>query len=221
MSVSGEGSANRRVLAVALLAVIVTASLWMADGAPGKRAPSLSCGPARATTLASDAKLRVFKDSSSKSSAAPVFECAKPSGKPRRLVPQPGSSGVPISGKFAVSSPWAAAVESQLMGQDTVRIFVVARNVNTGAWNRCLVGGADRPDQLPGVKRLAVSQDGAIAWGAVMRLPPARPEVGTCSDGSPHILEQGPGVEPGSVEVQGSSVIWSRSGSRQSAQIPD
>lgn len=207
---------GRMVRSVLAIAVFMTAWGVSASGAFAGRQETSSCGPTAVRTVARGNNVRVYERKEGGHRAS-VFVCAIPNGQSRRLGPtrQKGQSAF-MEGPVATAGVWAAAVEVRQSGQDTTKVFVSARNARTGSANKCLVGGADRPEQVPLVKAVGIADNGVVAWGSVMKLPPKGPEIATCSSSEVSILDRGPGVEVSTLHVRGNKVTWSKNGSTES-----
>jgi hypothetical protein len=173
--------------------------------------------------MAAGRKIRLYEVtvSSGQETDTWVYGCLKPSGHPFRLGPRHQDSwGVWMPGPFAISAPWAAGIEVRQTGLDTDRIFTASRNLRTGFGHHCEVGGADRPGQMPRVRKILVARDGIVVWAAVMHLYPQGPEIGVCEADGPSVVDHGEGLELDSVALHGSTLSWLHSGVRHSTELP-
>ena len=210
--------ASRLAMMVAVcLASVAAASFapWsvaIARAGPRKASAAVPCGPSGASTKLVVGGMRIFRPENPNASTS---VCSRSSRGSTKL----GRGGV--NGPFAIGSPWAAGVESKLLGVDSVKVSIVGVDVFTGGRVRCLIGGADRPGQLPKVERLWATHAGKLVVSATLRLSPQGPEIGICAPGgsSLEVIAQGETIEAGSIEVQGSVVRWTQDGVRQSKQI--
>jgi hypothetical protein len=128
--------------------------------------------------------------------------------------------GHAMGGPFAIGSPWAGGIERRLLGVDTVRLSVAAVNVFTAAATHCVIGGANRPGQLPRVGGLWSVGEGRFVFAATLKLETVGPEIALCErDGSVNVLAQGSGIELGSITVDGALVTWTQEGSQKSIRL--
>jgi hypothetical protein len=209
-----------KVRVLALVACLV-AGLMSAFGvgvpaAEGQMAtPSqVPCGPQGTRSLALSGGMRIYEPKPRSGASRKVLVCSPSSGRPvqlgRNLVGAP----------FAIGAPWAGAVESRSVGQDNAKVSVVGVNVNTSRRVSCLIGGADRPGQLPKVEGLWAVSSGKLVVSATLRLGPVGPEIAVCSTGDTlKVVAQGETIEPASVKVQGSVVSWTQQGQRHAVRL--
>jgi hypothetical protein len=184
--------------------------------AKGRAAPSresrvvVPCGPRDARSLAQLGGIRIFEASGSGLTRA----CSRSSGTSPRL------GGHAMGGPFAIGSPWAGGIERRLLGVDTVGVSVAGVDVFTSDATHCLIGGADRPGQLPRVGGLWAVGEGRFVFSATLKLEAVGPEIVLCErDGSVNVLAQGSGIELGSITVDGTLVRWTQEGSRKSVRL--
>lgn len=209
------------------LSVVVAVAMSLAAfGLParaGERSGTVECGPPRAKTLQEDVNIRLYRGSAQHGdSEAPVFGCLGPKGPSRRLGPIPAKGPIwasSMSQPYGLSRPWVAGVEAQLRGQDSVRIYIAARNLRTGTTRHCLVGGADRPGQLPRVRHLPIASNGTAVWAAVMHLGTKGPQIGACDASGSRVIAAGPDIEIDSVEVKGTTVRWIEASNHRAASL--
>lgn len=220
-----EGTRKARsAWAIKLLVVLVVlAGLQVSSSwATAKRSGS-SCGPTEARTLSGSREIRVYEIAGNDPAGSPsIFGCIKPSGRPRRIGPVLGHAwSAAISGPFSFATPWVGAIELRQEGQDTARLYSASVSVESGAASRCLIGGGDRPGQLPRVRETFLTPAGRLAWVALMpdRGSGATLEIGACESSGPNILESGSGIEANSVALKGSTLSWSDSGVQRSARL--
>src|ERR1700712_3416203 len=136
-----------------LIVLFASLSIFGLSARAGERLPGLpDCGPKQAKTLRQNPDIRLFRGPASNDESPPVFGCLKPNGRSIRLGPLSAQGPIwasSMTDPYGLSRPWAAGVEVQLRGQDSVRIYLTSRDLRTGARRHCLIGGADRPGQLP------------------------------------------------------------------------
>lgn len=214
---------GKPLIAAALIALVASLSFGGLSARAGTNAlGSVECGPKGAKTLQQDADIRLFRGRASNDDPPPVFGCLKPDGPPKRLgplAPQGPIWASSLTGPFGLSHPWMAGVEVQLRGQDSVRIYATARNLRTGTGRHCLVGGADRPGQLPKIHSLDLSSNGTAVWAAVIRLGIRGPQIGACDAGGSRVIAASPDIDLKSVEVKGATVRWLEAGVRRTASL--
>lgn len=180
------------------------------------------CGPAEATTLAANRQMRLYELAGSAKQASSVYACSEAYERPRRLGPMRAAGNVwaaSMPGPFALARLWAGGIEDRLTGQDTVRVYTAVRNIRTGKARHCSIGGADRPGQLPRVRRVFLTKNGSLAWAAIMKLGAQGPQIGVCESADPRILDSGYGIAIDSVSLRGSTLIWLDAGVRRSAEL--
>jgi hypothetical protein len=215
----GRKAVVRSVISAAALAAVL--SLPAARALPSSASTEIGaelCGPKLGSTLIQDREIRLYSLRSEVK-----YGCLRASGVSRSLGPIRSGDGVwraSMPGPFAVNAPSVGGIEARVVGQDTVRLFTAARNVRSGKATHCLLGGADRPGQLPLVRRVMLDPEGSVIWVAIMRLGVAGPAIGVCeSAGSPRILGMGSGIDVASVSLQGSTLTWLDAGVRQSRVV--
>lgn len=209
--------------AAGLIVLIASLSIFGLSAHADERLVRLSeCGPKQAKTLRQNPDVRLFRGPASNDESPPVLGCLKPDGRSIRVGPLSAQGPIwasSMTDPYGLSRPWVAGVEVQLRGQDSVRIYSTSRNLRTGAGRHCLIGGADRPGQLPRVRRLEMAANGTAVWAAVIRLGIKGPQIGACDAGGSRIIAAGSGIEIGSVEVRGTTVRWVEVGKSRTASL--
>jgi len=167
------------------------------------------CNSSKARTLASSGQIRIFRFPA-QGKQGPVFTCRRPDGKSWRLGPSPEKGwSAAVPGPFAIKNQWAGGVERRQVGQDTVELFSAARNaISGGSRAHCLIGGADRPEQLPDVLRLFSAPDGSIVWVVQARHGTATNQIAVCEDSGTKVIAEGPGVQAQSVTLTNFVLTW-------------
>ena len=191
-------------VAVGLSAGSIGLSL-LASQAPGAAA---SCGPStNSRTLASSRSVRIFGTTSPTESK--VYACSKPSGKAWRLGPHPVKGWMAsMPGPFAIQGKWAAGIERRQVGRDTTEVFSSARNASSGkARPHCLIGGADRPEQLPKFHKAFVTPSGTVVWVASIRIGNAGVQIGVCEGTTSRVVAED-GVDPNSASLKDYRLSW-------------
>lgn len=114
-----------------------------------------------------------------------------------------------MPGPFAIQADWAGGVEQRLVGQDTSGLFSSVRNVRTGGSRKhCLMGGADRPGQLPTVQQDFITNTGILAWVLTLHFGGATMQIGACEGASSRVIAEGKEIDTQSVRVHGSKLSW-------------
>jgi len=179
------------------------------------QAPSAtaSCGPStNSRTLASSRFVRIFGTTSRTTSQreSKVYACSKPSGKAWSLGPHPVKSWMAsMSGPFAIQGKWAAGIERRQVGRDTTEIFSSARNASSGkARPHCLIGGADRPEQLPKIHKAFITPSGTVVWVASIRIGNAGVQIGACEGATSRVVTEDDGIDPNSASLKDYRLSW-------------
>lgn len=212
-----SGRIGPLVAGLSLLVSLVLVGVLTSDS----HAAQAGCGAPSARTLAATKQMRLY-ESPSASSEGTVYACLTASGRRQRLGPIHSGGEVwsaSVRGPFVLTAPWAGATESRVEGQDTVRVFSVARSVASGQGRSCLLGDANRPGQLPDVKRALLDDHGTLVWVAILRTETPGPEIGACEPNGPVILDSGEGISISSVTLRGTRVSWTHSGVDHSADV--
>jgi hypothetical protein len=136
-----------------------------------------------------------------------------------------------------LSTPWAGgATESH--GVDTYRLTVIARNLRTGALNKCPAGGGGIPrTRNSTVDKVVLKGNGSTAWTGTnyvyepVTVPPGpgatapapgphlQKQVTACTASGKQLLDKGYGIDLESLELHGSTLTWSNSGETRSATL--
>jgi hypothetical protein len=170
------------------------------------------CGPPGSTTSFTRGTMRIYSARGQANHSAAIV-CDQSLGSARVRL-----GDGPIKAPFAIARPWAAGVEGKLEGVDTASINVVSANIQTRKNLACQIGVANRPGQLPSVKRLWAASDGRIAVTAVVPLQ-SGPELAVCSRGRLRVLASGSEIVLRSVELRGRFLSWSDGARRQSIEL--
>jgi hypothetical protein len=210
---------------VFLSALLVAAGLILALFGQQDRAaaglPHRRCSEAMGTTVQQAQGIRLYKVAGNPRTK--VFVCATPNGSPHLFGPhrEAGSWSASMPGPFAIGYPWVGGIEQHQIGQDTLEL--VARGWRLDPSNRtpdCLVGGADRPGQLPQIKKFFVTSHGTIIWAAT-RESQSTNQLAICSGTKSRTLAQGGGLEIKSVQLERGHVLeWADEAGAHSTTIP-
>jgi hypothetical protein len=169
------------------------------------------CGPGGARTLASTGNVRVFRIGGAESPV--IYGCLKGASESKLLGPVGSSSS--FEGPFVLSGDSAAGTEVQQIGQDVLKVFVVAADLNPSRTSstRCEVGQRIVPSDGSRLKTLFVTPLGTPAWVVSPSQKSGAPlRIETCSNGKAQILDEGPGISAGSVLLKGALLSWTKLG---------
>lgn len=187
----------RRML---LIAVLVAAN---AGAEPAAAAPR--CQTAGKTLMASS-QVRVFR------SSGLTYACWVRHRRVRRL----GAGGDPAphgSPQLAVAARWVAWTSADCGFDDSVCVFTVhVMDVRTGRRARSNLDGGDATTSL------VLDRRGIPAWiehdGSTTRV------VARGRDGSRHVLDEDPRINPRSLALARRYVYWSVDGQARTARLP-
>ena len=208
-----------------ILAVGATASLLMAISAPAAGKSRSARGPPRAATLIAAQGARVYSLAGSDPPwTERIFGCLRSSQHPWQLSPQDVRQSPRLVAKTAaLSRPWAGGL-MVLLGVDTHRYTVRARNLRTGALTECEAGGGNAIFKSnTDVKKLVLTVGGAIAWSTerVQRgLNSSGKEILACGANGKQVLDAAEDIDLSSLEVHGTTLTWLDSGTRRRAEVP-
>jgi hypothetical protein len=203
---------------IALCLILVStawAGLRYAREAAGREgAAVVPCGPSTAKSLAVSGGMRVFRVArQGEEGSSNVRVCSRSFGS------SVGLGQKLVGAPFVIKAPWAGAVESRGVGQDSATVSVVGVDVLTRERMDCSVGGADRPGQLPKVEKLWSAGKGTLVAAVVRHLDPVGPEIVSCSGRKLGVLAQGEAIDLSSVGVRGSVVSWIEEGQRRAVRL--
>lgn len=225
----------------ALLIVFATAApagASTAVGAPVRVSPT-TCNPAGTSTWVLGGQGRIYelpgtfrvRDNGTRWLTPPaVYGCLFASGHPWRLnlrqspwsPEEPTYRGVRVPPGLSpeatvLNSPWVAYRET-FLGVDTGTLFVAARNLRNGKISRCFVGGFAALWFPLSIVQIVVQHSGVFAWSTEGKLGSGkRREIGACDPSGTRVtLDAGPGIDPDSLELRGSSITWTDAGTSRS-----
>jgi hypothetical protein len=178
--------------------------------------PNRACGPANATTLASDAVARVY------SVGQAVYGCTAQGGRRFQLGDTARSLREGRAGPIAVAGT-VAAYGFTRFGVDTVSTEVMVRRLTDGAVF------VTRPatnfvgvESFQSVGSIVVNADGTVAWigsDTSIIAHRARDEVHVVSGGSDAVLDSGTGIDVTSLRLEGSALSWRDGGRMRHAAL--
>lgn len=196
---------------------------------------SSKCRPVGSKTLTRDAHARVYTlstrgpDFERDPESVRVFGCLFGPGRSLLLgttVPgfRNGSAGQIDTEAIAVATPFAA-YSTTSQGVDFNIVSVKVSNLRTGA-----VFTVTQPipffgvEQVSAVTDIVVAPSGTAAWIGTERSIPRglrHMTVSLAPLGQPAtVLEEGPGIDPESLELHGSQLTWLNEGVLHSAEMP-
>lgn len=185
----------------------------VSSSALGARASHAPCGPDRAPTLAHRQGVRVYSVGPEPSRSR-VRACIRGTSRSATVGPIAPNSTYRFTSMarvFAVTRPSVAGLERRQLGQDGFQVWAVSRNLVTDGARRCLLRGGDRPQPLP--LRLLVDPSGSIAWLASIPVTSGTElELGTCDESGARVVSGGSELNPRSVELKGTTLIWTEAG---------
>lgn len=176
-----------------------------------------TCGPVKATTLASSAQARVYSLNQT------VFGCSVAQGRSFRLGHATRSIRESRVGPVAVAGDLAAYAVTRF-GVDTVMADVVVRRLTDGALLRdrsatSRVG----PESFQSVGSVVLKADGAVAWigsqTSIIGRGRGIIQVHAASGSSDAVLDSGAGIDPSSLRVNGSTLTWRHGGLTRHATL--
>lgn len=174
---------------------------------------TVSCGPQGGETLAVSSDLRVYR--AEPEYPEDVYACGPALLRPVRVGPVRGSRhdgrGIwfGVLHKPVIDGYWVGAGEDHTEGTDFGSTWVRTINVRTHRLAACRLGGWAN---LWGMRfgRVLVAPRGTLVWLAD---DAGEPELGLCTRNSRLVLlDEGAGIDGESVELDGSMLTWTDSG---------
>ncbi len=181
------------------------------------RASAPICGPARARTLASDRRARVYTGGDW------VYACAAGARTRQRLGLHVSCLGGTRVGPFALSGE-VVAYAAESCGVDTGRTSVLVRRLSTGRQlaSAPALSTPLGPESYTAVSALALAGNGDAAWIAVGRAIVAghsATAVMALDGRGEHQLDSGTAIATRSLQLHGRTVRWRDGGSWRTAQL--
>lgn len=213
-----RGGRARRRGGFAVAVVLALGAVNLIDLAPAPAASS--CGSSGAKTLAASPKVRVYQALSTAEGDSPVYACLKATGKSWLLGPHAVRGWMAsMPGPFAIHVKWVAGIEHRQVGQDTGVLYSSARNVGSGKSKpHCLLGGADRPGQLPKIRRVFLTPSGTLVWVALIPTQ-STTQIGACEGVNSRVVAEGGEIDAGSVSLRGFRLSWSDQSGKHSVTL--
>jgi hypothetical protein len=201
------------VVIVTLLVLVAACGTSSANSG----APTRTCGPARATTLAASGQARVYRVGSG------IYGCAVADRRSFRLGNAAHTLRESRVGPVAVAGD-VAAYALTAFGIDTVRAQVVVRRLTDGAQ---LAGfpatSTVGVESFQSVGSVVVKSDGAAAWIGQETSIIARGreliEVHTAAGAHESVLDSGVAIVPESLRLRGSTLSWQHGGATRRATL--
>jgi hypothetical protein len=199
----------------------------------------MTCGPPAAKSLISTKRGRIYSVSLAESPlSGRIYGCLTSESKVWKLSPLGRHrGGARMQLPPVLNAPWAGgATESH--GVDTYRLTVIARNLHTGALNKCPAGGGGIPrtrDSM--VDKVVLRGNGSTAWTGTnyvyepMTIPPGpgatapapgphlQKQVTACTAEGQQLLDKGEGIDLESLELHGATLTWTDFGETRSATL--
>ena len=164
-----------------------------------------ACGPAGATTLADNGRVRVY------ALHQVVYGCSAARGRSFRLGHATHVIAEARVGPVAVAGDLAAYGLSSF-GVDTVRASVVVRRLTDGTQLKQLAATkAVGAESFQSVGSVVLRPDGAVAWiGTEHSIIAHRgaTEVHEADAGGDHVIDSGSGIDAASLRLHGTALTW-------------
>lgn len=178
------------------------------------------CGPAAATTVAASHRARAYQAGNA------VYGCAASAGaagrsfrlgNATRTIDQMRAGPVAVAGVLA-------AYGLTSFGVDTIRAQVVVRRLTDGRQLQTFAAtNATGAESFESVGSVVVKADGAVAWIARVNSIGGRgqaTEVHSARAGAADVvLGSGPGIDPSSLRLRGSTLSWRDAGTTRRATL--
>jgi hypothetical protein len=201
------------------LAIVTALVLVAACGSSSAQsgAPTQTCGPARATTLAASRQARVYQVGDT------VYGCAAAGTRSFRLGNATRTLRESRVGPIAVGGD-VAAYGLTAFGVDTVRAQVVVRRLTDGGQLASFTAtSAAGVESFQLVGSVVVRSDGAVAWigqvSSIISRGRELIEVHAAAGGHDSVLDSGAGIDPRSLQLHGSTLTWQHGGATRRATL--
>lgn len=210
-------------------------AISFAGAAEGIGVSSSKCRPVGSKTLIRDAHTRIYtlptrgQEAERSPESVRVFGCLLGPGRSFLLGTtvagfRNGSAGQINTETIAVAAPFAAYSTSSV-GIDFNVASVKVRNLRTGAaYTVHYPVPAFTVEQVSSISDIVVTPSGTVGWiGEGRFVAGGAPDaaVGLAGLGqSATILEEGPGIDPKSLQLEGSRLTWLNEGVLHSAEMP-
>ncbi len=208
-------SARRWIVALVVLAVLAVCGSSVGTSA-GSIAVGTRCGPARATTLAADGRVRVY------ALHEVVYGCSAARGRSFRLGHASHALAESRVAPVALAGDLAAYGLTSF-GVDTVSASVVVRRLTDGTTVKELPATrAVGAEAFQSIGSVAVLANGAVAWiGSEHSIVAHRGaiEVHAAGAGGDRVLDSGPKIDPASLRLHGSRLTWVDGGATRHATL--
>jgi hypothetical protein len=210
------------VATVGVLAALVSVGAFVLGPPAALAARTSSCGPAQGRTLATGRRARIYALPGSLGQTR-TYGCLFSTGRSWSLSPK--SRFTHLNPETVVlRAPWVAYSETTI-AVDNAAAAIFVRNLRTGhlAQSHPAVTEVSGPENHSSVTQIALTGYGAVAWigeessisagGLVLR----QVEIGDSAGFS--VADQGAGIDPQSLELHGSTLSWTNSGTAHSALL--
>jgi hypothetical protein len=204
---------------LALVAVLCTlASCGSSLAAQTASSAGAACGPASQRTLARTSHARVYEIRHT------VYGCASGAHRRYRLGTIGLCPGRQSLGLIALTGRITAYVVRSC-GVDTSSAQVAVLRLSDGRRlsSHEAVMGVSAPESFQSVSSLAVTSRGEAAWigsSSSIALHRTTTQVLAANEHITRVLDPGPGIVAGSLQLHGRTVSWKRAGARRTAALP-
>lgn len=216
----------RRVATTALLVVILGGATLVGSVAADGHRLHRSCGPAEAKTLRRDRGARIYElPAEPHRLGTPTFGCLFATRHSWRL-DRPSRWSYLNLKTLVLGAPWVAYSITS-MGVDGGASGVSVRNLRNGVISHSFPAvtspSAPMVESFSSVAKIVLQKDGDIAWvgeESSIPNPQLRRQVEIAHSAGLSVVDEGPGIAPESLTLNGSTVSWVDSGETRTAQLP-
>jgi hypothetical protein len=220
---------RRMILICSLVLALLASAASASAAAHHRRTDSMRC-PVGMRVLAADAQAQVFVDV--EGLFPEIYGCIY-GDKPHLLGATPECGGAAAGGICTGISDVALdgtvvayeghGIEPAEPVHTRARPLVIVQNLRTGQTLRRLPSDVLGPGRAGPVMMIVVKSNGSVAWivqdsGATTSRP-AEYEVHAADASGERVLASGPGIEPSSLALAGSTVYWMQEGHPASALL--
>lgn len=195
-----------------------SASPQAVPSSPAPRSSPAQCGPPSAHTLAASHLARVYALSGG------VYGCSLGGHRSFRLGNEARSIREGRVGPLAVAGRDVAYGLTRY-GVDTLSATVIVERLSDGKQlhNSSATTKPLGPEFFQSIESIVVRSDGAVAWvanaGSIISGRPAEVEVTRADSRGQLLLDTGAGIDPRSLRLHNSTVIWRHGSATRSATL--
>jgi hypothetical protein len=196
-------------------------------GAAARRHAHRVCGPKAAVTLRRNRWARVFElPAEGRGRDQPTYGCLVSTRHWWRLDRPSGWSYLNPK-TLVLRVPWVAYSITS-MGVDGGGSGISVRNLKTGAetqsYDAVTLPPNPAPETFTSVAKIVLQQDGDVAWigeeASITGAEPPRLQVELGDSAGLSIVDEGSGIDPDSLSLNGSMLTWSNAGATHTAELP-